>query len=161
MAHVAAFRRIQVIDIRAAPESIPNVEFIQLNLMSIDDSYTEYCDSISSLHAIEHFGLGRYGDPIDSEGHIRGLDNIYKMLKPNGKFYFSVPIGPLRVEFNAHRVFSIGYLLDLFSRLYRIDSFSFVGDDGKLYENVALTSDIVDTNCGCKYGCGIFEMTKL
>ena len=32
----------------------------------------EPVDSVSCLHAIEHFGLGRYGDPIDVFGHIKG-----------------------------------------------------------------------------------------
>jgi len=28
-------------------------------------------ESIVLLHALEHFGLGRYGDPIDPEGHLK------------------------------------------------------------------------------------------
>jgi hypothetical protein len=32
-----------------------------------------YCDSLSCLHALEHFGLGRYGDPIDPRGHEKGI----------------------------------------------------------------------------------------
>lgn len=28
-------------------------------------------DSLSCLHTLEHFGLGRHGDPIDPEGHIK------------------------------------------------------------------------------------------
>ena len=56
--------------------------------MQLDDSFIEYCDSISSLHAIEHFGLGRYGDPIDYYGHIKAISNITKMLKKMGPYTF-------------------------------------------------------------------------
>lgn len=83
------------------------------------------------------------------------------MLRKDGKFYFSVPIGPQRIEFNAHRVFSVSYLLDCFSGKYHIDRFSFVDDKGVLHENTPLSDVAVKNNFDCIYGCGIFEMTKL
>jgi hypothetical protein len=79
--------------------------------MKLPEDMKGCCDSLSSLHAIEHFGLGRYGDPIDINGHLKAITNLHLMLKPKGKFYFSVPIGKQRIEFNAHRVFSIKYLI--------------------------------------------------
>ena len=57
------------------------------------------------MHAIEHFGLGRYGDPIDPQGYQRGIYNMTQLLKPGGRFYLSTPIGQERVEFNANWVF--------------------------------------------------------
>ena len=78
--------------------------------MLLPNDLINYYDSISSLHAIEHFGLGRYGDPIDYYGFEKAIDNISKLLEISGHFYFSVPIGPQRIEFNAHRVFSIKFL---------------------------------------------------
>ena len=161
VAHVATFREIEVIDIRNLSNTIPNIKFIQADCMSaIDSKYENYCDSISSLHAVEHFGLGRYGDPIDAEGHLKGLNNIYRMLKPKGTFYFSVPIGPQRVEFNAHRVFSIKYLLDHFEDKYDLRSFSYVDDQGDLHRDTVLNEENILNNCNCMYGCGIFFLKK-
>lgn len=161
VAHVASFREIEVFDIRAIKSSVTNIKFSRGDLM--DDSFNLYdcCDSISSLHAIEHFGLGRYGDPINYHGHILALKNIYKMLKMGGRFYFSVPIGRQRIEFNAHRVFSIRYLLDVFNGCYSLQSFAFVDDRGRLHEDVNLSADMIHSNCGCEYGCGIFELVKV
>jgi hypothetical protein len=65
-----------------------------------------YCDSLSCLHAIEHFGLGRYGDPINPIGYQRGIANMAELLQPGGTFYLSMPIGQERVEFNANWVFA-------------------------------------------------------
>lgn len=106
VAHVASFREIEVFDVRALATEIPGVVFRQCDLMgNASDRFLEYCDSLSCLHAIEHFGLGRYGDTIDPSGHISGINNMSAMLKPGGTFYLSTPIGRSRVEFNANRVF--------------------------------------------------------
>jgi hypothetical protein len=55
IAHVASFRDIEVLDIRKNEEKIENITFIQADVMKPDEKYKNYCDSISSLHAIEHF----------------------------------------------------------------------------------------------------------
>lgn len=162
VAHVASFRPIEVMDIRRLTSGIPNVKFIQCDLMvDLNSNMTDYCDSLSCLHALEHFGLGRYGDPINYNGYLLGLENLYKIIEKGGKFYFSVPIGPQRIEFNAHRVFSLEYLLSLIIDKYHIDHFSFVDDKGNLHENVTIDNEKVRENFGCRYGCGIFEMTKI
>jgi len=127
----------------------------------LEENLVGCCDSLSCLHAVEHFGLGRYGDPVRYDGYALGLDNLYRMLKEGGKFYVSVPIGPQRIEFNAHRVFSVGYLLKCFEGRYLVDQFSFVDDRGDLHEDVALSESDVQKNFGCVYGCGIFELTRL
>jgi SAM-dependent methyltransferase len=112
VAHVAAFRQLKVIDVRPIASKIPNVEFIQADLMGkLRDDLLCSCDSLSCLHALEHFGLGRYGEPVQYDGDILGLNNLFRILKPQGKFYISLPIGPQRIEFNAHRVFSLSYLV--------------------------------------------------
>lgn len=161
IAHVASYREIEVFDIRPLSISIPNVTFVQANLIELSPSMIDYTDSISSLHALEHFGLGRYNDPIDPHGHTKALENIFKILESGGKFYFSTPIGPQRIEFNAHRVFSIKYLLNIFADKYAMNSFSYVDDKGDLYSDVELTDNNIDNNFNCQFGCGIFELTKL
>jgi len=162
VAHVAAFREIIVFDIRPLESNIPNVKFKCADLMTDPkEELVDFCDSLSCLHALEHFGLGRYGDPINYDGYLCGLENIYRILKKGGKFYLSVPIGPQRLEFNGQRVFSLSYLLSLLQDHYQIDHFSLVDDKGDLDENVELTPDKIESNFDCRYGLGIFEMTKI
>ncbi len=161
VAHVASFREIEVFDIRPLESTVTNVKFIQSDFTNIDPNLENYTDSISCLHAIEHFGLGRYNDTLDKDGHLKGLNAIYKTLKKEGIFYFSTPIGNQRIEFNAHRVFGIKYLLDLFENKYKILSFSYVDDKGDLYKNVELTNTMISQNLDCNYGCGIFILKKI
>ncbi len=161
VAHLACFREVEVFDIRKLESKVRNIIFRQMDFTANNFNLINYCDSVSCLHAIEHFGLGRYGDKIDYYGYLKGLDNIYRLLKPNGKFYFSTPIGKQRIEFDAHRVFSVGYLIQLFKDKYSIDSFSYVDDNGDMYPSQTLTPEQIENNFNCNYGCGIFEMTKL
>lgn len=160
IAHVATFRKIEVMDIREINESIPNVVFIRADIMSDNPDLSNYCDSISCLHTIEHFGLGRYGDPVDVNGHIKGLNNIIKMLKKDGRLYLSTVIGPQRIEFDAHRVFSVKYLFDWLKNDFSIERFTYIDDDNNFHPSAVLSDKNISDNFGCNYGCGIFELIK-
>ena len=160
VAHVASFREIEVLDIRPMQEMISNVVFKQADITSVDSIPSNYCDSISSLHAIEHFGLGRYGDNIDPEGHLKGFSNIATILKSGGTFYFSVPMGIQRIEFNAHRIFGMPYLMNWVTKDFTISSFAYIDDKCILHENVTLNKDNINNSFGCNHGCAIFELIK-
>ncbi len=160
VAHIASFREIEIFDIRPIKSTVKNIVYKQANLMLLPDNMRECTDSLSSLHVIEHFGLGRYGDPIDVDGHLKAINNLHSMLIPNGRFYFSVPIGKQRIEFNAHRIFSVKYLLQILDDRFTIAGFHYIDDKGDLFENVNLSEDSVGHNFNCSYGCGIFELIK-
>lgn len=117
VAHVASFRQIEVFDVRPISSMIPGVVFSQADLMEVPELVREehegYCDSVSCLHTIEHFGLGRYGDPIDILGYEKGITNLASLIKPGGTLYLSTPIGIERVEFNANRVFNPHTIIDV------------------------------------------------
>ena len=160
IASVSVFRTIEVFDIRPVSYSLPNVVFRQADLMDTGRVPADYCDSLSSLHAIEHFGLGRYGDPVNINGHKTAIESIYQMLKPGGRFYFSVPIGKQRIEYDAHRVFSVSYLLELFQSKFEVDRFSFIDDENTLHENAELNNELLARVNQFTFGCGIFELIK-
>jgi len=105
VAHLASFREVTVADIRPNHAQIANIRFVQANLMCPAPEMIEGFDSVSCLHTLEHFGLGRYGDPIDALGYVHGLGNIARLVGHGGTLHLSVPIGIERVEFNAHRIF--------------------------------------------------------
>lgn len=161
VAHVATFRTIEVFDVRTLVSKTDNIIFHQMDLTVENPDYSNYCDSLSCLHALEHFGLGRYGDKIDPDGHIKGFNNMSKILKKNGVFYFSVPISThQRIEFNAHRIFSLPYILELITPIYEIIDFSFIGDDGNLIPHAELSKESINNSFNLSFGCGIFILKK-
>ncbi|HVZ94163.1 MAG TPA: DUF268 domain-containing protein [Phycisphaerales bacterium] len=163
VAHVASFCPIEVIDIRPLRSSAQNISFRQQDMMAERFDLADYTDSLSCLHALEHFGLGRYGDPVRADGHMLGWRNLHKMLRRGGKFYFAVPIGEhQRVEFDAHRVFSVPYIVEkMIEGLYGLESFHYVDDPGELHRDADPRSAEARRSFGTTYGCGIFELTKL
>jgi 23S rRNA U2552 (ribose-2'-O)-methylase RlmE/FtsJ len=104
--HVAASRKISVIDIRPIKKRIPNVEFIKADIL--DFKGRNKFEIVTSLHTLEHIGLGRYGDPIDPKGHVLCFDALAKLLLPKGQLVVSFPIdSKTRVEFNGQRMIGI------------------------------------------------------
>ena len=73
---VASFREIDVVDIRPLDNIIHNINFKRFDIMNNVHELEGKYDYITCLHAIEHFGLGRYGDPIDPDGHIKGISKF-------------------------------------------------------------------------------------
>lgn len=161
VAHVASFRKIDVMDVRKLQDSgHENINFIQADLMKKNNKNFKITDSISCLHAIEHFGLGRYGDPIDPDGHKKGFNNILSMLKIGGLMYISFPIANNNeVHFNANRVFSPK---DIFtwaedSGCIKLKRFDYVDDNGNLHQNINIESESIDII----HGCGIYTFKKI
>jgi len=161
VAHVASFRQIHVVDIRPLKVAMPNITFMQCDLMHIAPELIGTADSVSCLHALEHFGLGRYGDPIDANGYQLGLEGLTNLLCAGGVLYLSVPIGRQRIEFNGHRIFAIETILALTRARFSLRQFSFIDDSDRLHTNVPLTAPDVAASFGLDNGCGIFELVKL
>jgi Caenorhabditis protein of unknown function, DUF268 len=130
---LSVFREVEVLDIRPQHETISNVKFHQLDLMlPLPEKWIDSTPSLSCLHTIEHFGLGRYGDAIDPEGHLKGLAQLKKMVMPSGLLYLSTPIGPQRIEFNAHRIFAPETVLSWFDDGWEIVKCAVLGDDNQM-----------------------------
>lgn len=159
--HLAVFREVEVLDIRPQPHAIRNVAFRQLDLMEeLPEAWVGCTDSLSCLHTIEHFGLGRYGDSIDPTGYQKGLGQLKRMVKPGGSLYLSTPIGPQRVEFNAHRIFAAETLVGWFGDGWEIERFAYLDDSGKLHEDVDLRTADLKNHLGCQTGLGIVAARK-
>lgn len=163
VAHVASFRDVEVFDVRPISSRIPGVVFKQADLMrsdSLPDFAEGYCDSLSCLHAIEHFGLGRYGDPVDPSGHERGIANMARLLKTGGTFYLSTPIGRERVEFNANRVFDPRTIVRLVEgHGLKLERLMVIASGGSVQE-VQTTSESLRSLAEARYNLGVFVFAK-
>ena len=161
VAHVASFREIEVLDVRNMRScGHENIIFRRRDIIEEADLEIGICDSISCLHALEHFGLGRYSEPIDPEGHLKGFKNLVRMLEVGGRLYLSVPLGRGdEVHFNAHRVFHprsvLAWPVDADGRL-ELERFDFVDDQGFLHRDI----DVADAEGRAVFGCGIYTFRK-
>lgn len=162
VAHVASFRELEIFDVRPVKTIIPRVLFRQADLMNMLSDFDEYCDSLSCLHALEHFGLGRYNDPVDTTGVEKGLKNMFALLKPNGVFYLSVPVGIERVQFNANWILNPVRLVRLAADnslvLFSISRFK-NNVDGFIEHNDNFESVLLELS-GLNYSLCVFRFRK-
>lgn len=151
--HLAVFREVEVLDIRPMTEEVPGVRFHQLDLMEpLAAEWLQCTDSLSCLHTIEHFGLGRYGDPLDPQGHERGVRQLQAMVRPGGRLYLSTPIGPPRVEFNAHRIFAASTVFGWFDEGWAIDRLAVLDDDLRMINGPSRSAANLESHFGCQTG---------
>lgn len=156
VAHVlAAGIEVSLIDIREFPWEVEGLHTVIDDATDLKQVPDESVESLSALCSLEHFGLGRYGDPIDPEACFRCFEQIQKKLKRGGKLYIAVPIGKERVEFNAHRVFYSSTIIEAFSSLELVE-FSCTAA-GKIEYNVDIHKyDEHSSNGDYRYGLFYF-----
>lgn len=150
--------RVVFIDIRPLTLELNNYEGKAGSIVALpypDGSLS----SVSSLHVIEHIGLGRYGDPLDPDGSSKACAELVRVLAPGGKLYISVPIGESRVQFNGQRVFSIEDVVAMFLGLELLE-LSIVDTTGEFSENVSMAGVALQKGQGLDYGLGMFIFSR-
>jgi hypothetical protein len=140
------------VDIRPCGLSYPGLEELPGSVLRLPFA-DRAVSSVSSLHVVEHIGLGRYGDPLDPAGMRKALAELARVVAQGGSLYVSTPVGRSRVCFNAHRVSAASDVVDWTGLPLR--SFAAVRDDGKLVEDAAF-SDV----SGADYALGLFRFTR-
>ena len=143
---------VTVIDVRKFPGETENLHTIVDDATYLRQIPDESIESMSALCSLEHFGLGRYGDPIDPEACFKCFDAIQRKMKKGGKLYISVPVGSDRVEFNAHRIFYASTIIECFPDMELLE-FSCC-EDGKMEYHVDIhkyDEDKVDYRMGLFY----------
>ena len=102
------------IDARPTHIRLANLEYRQGEAQALPLA-DETAPMVTSLHAPEHFGLGRYGDTLDNRGVERAVEEYLRVLRPGGHLAISMPIGPEAcIQFNAARVYSRELMRSLF-----------------------------------------------
>ena len=118
----------EFIDVRPVEFPLPGLSCggMDLTKLPIADNSLE---SISSMHVIEHIGLGRYGDKLDAQGDIQAAKELRRVLEPGGTLLFVAPMNEKpRVNFNAHRIYSFAQVSELFYGL-SMEEYCFLHDD--------------------------------
>ena len=150
---LSAFVSLLFVDFRPLQARLPNLDSIAADITRLPFADASV-QSLSSLHVVEHIGLGRYGDRLDPDGWRNALGELARVLAPGGRLYLSTPVGRERVCFNAHRVFSPMSIAGALPGL-KVERFATVDDDGNYMDNAELTG-----TGNMNYGCGMFCFTK-
>jgi hypothetical protein len=161
ISHLLSFLdHVNYIDIRPLPYEINSLHFIQSDAMNLENIQDEAIESLSSFHALEHFGLGRYGDPIDPDGYRKAIKAFERVLQKGGHLYLGVPIGQEnKLIFNAHRIFKPSTVVHLFSDL-KLIQFATVRSDNLFWDEVEVSSIKEIEKEIPEYSCGLFEFVK-
>jgi len=153
IAHILLFSKVCYVDVRPLKAEIKGLDFKQGSVLSLpfqDNSI----QSLSCLHVIEHVGLGRYGDLVDPEGYIKAAKELIRVLGYGGTLLISVPVGRMRLCFDAHRIFDPQVIVNIFSEL-KLQEFLLIDDNNKILSNASF-----DDARNCNYGCGLFVFKK-
>ncbi len=152
---VSAFIPVKFYDYRPTHVKLNNLTSEKGDLLSLPFENNSI-NSISCMHTVEHIGLGRYGDPIDSDGDLKAISELKRVLAIGGNLLFVVPIGQPKIIFNAHRIYSYEQILNYFSDLKLLE-FALIPDNPKNGILYNPEQKIINQQ---KYGCGCFWFTK-
>lgn len=83
---------------------IKAASFEEFNKM-INDNNFQLFDFIGSYSAIEHQGLGRYGEKLHPEGDLEAIDLYHCILKKGGYLYLGLSIGRDHLVYNWKRIY--------------------------------------------------------
>jgi hypothetical protein len=150
---LTCIKRVIFIDIRPLELDVHGYEGRTGTLLELpfEDSSIK---SISSISVIEHVGLGRYGDPLDPDGMSKACAELVRVLAPGGSLLIGVPVGKMRICFNAHRIVPATKLIEMMKGLSLV-SFSVVDDAGHYHESA--TPEQYDQ---AEFANGLFHFTK-
>jgi SAM-dependent methyltransferase len=153
---VSAFVPVEFYDFRPAPVLLSNFTSASADLTRLDLPDNSVA-SLSSMHVIEHIGLGRYGDPLDPDGDLKAIRELCRVLAPGGDLMVAVPVGRARIQFNAHRVYDDAEFRSYFAGLELVE-FSLI-PDGDVPVGLIQDAprDLVDAQV---YGCGCYWFRK-
>jgi hypothetical protein len=144
------------VDIRPLPNPPEGLLFLQDDATLLHKIADGSLPSLSSLHAAEHFGLGRYGDAIDPLACFTFMRTLARVLADRGRLYFAVPVGRERVYFNAHRVFDPRRVERLFCEAgLRVEERAVITGEGVLIANVSWCDHLADEEA-----CGLWIFSK-
>ena len=155
---LSAMTKVKFVDIRPLVAQLSNLECLKGSILDLPFE-DESVESLSTLHVIEHIGLGRYGDPIDPMGAEKASKELVRVLSVGGHLYISIPVGTPRVQFNGLRTFSPREVIDLFSDL-KVLKTAYVDNHGKFYDSVDFNLVTFEEKLGSDFALGCFMFQK-
>ncbi|HEX2696890.1 MAG TPA: class I SAM-dependent methyltransferase [Anaerolineales bacterium] len=85
------------VDLRPYPYSVPNLTFMLGDFFDLELEEQSF-DVVLAISAVEHVGLGAYGDrKLDQTSDQAMVGKFFRLLKPGGQLILTVPFGSFKV----------------------------------------------------------------
>jgi len=147
-----AHYNVTTIDIRKREAILDNETTVTCDAKKLVFENNSF-DAVISLCALEHFGLGRYGDEFDPDADIKAFGEMFRVLKPGGILIFSTTVTRAKpsIAFNAHRIYSYEMIREFCEGLELEDEKFYSHETGGFcpLENVTKLEGVWDVYCGC------------
>jgi SAM-dependent methyltransferase len=144
--------KVMTVDIRKR-EAFSDNEVVLTSDAKRLDIRSESFDVVVSLCALEHFGLGRYGDEFDIDADKKAFNEMIRVLKPGGMLVFTTTItrAAPSIVFNAHRIYDYEMIKALCHGLELREENFFSYEMGKFcsLDQVSNLPKVWDVYCGC------------
>jgi SAM-dependent methyltransferase len=147
-----ASHQVTTVDVRDRPAASPRERVLTCDATRLslpDDSF----DAVVSLCAIEHFGLGRYGDSFDLDADRKAMGEMIRVLKSRGVLVFTTAVTQAKpvIAFNAHRIYGMEMIRELCRGLREKESRFYSHALGRYCAEDQITSEPAtwDVYCGC------------
>lgn len=146
--------KVTTLDVRKRETSLDNETVLTSDAKQIDLPSNSF-DAVVSLCALEHFGLGRYGDEFDLDADKKAFKEMVRVLKPDGILVFTTGItrAAPSIAFNAHRIYDYAMIRAFVSEMkLKLGEEAFfshkIGRSIPL-EQVSNLPAVWDVYCGC------------
>jgi SAM-dependent methyltransferase len=147
-----AHYNVTTIDVRGRTALLDNEKIVTSDAKELrlpDDTF----DAVTSVCALEHFGLGRYGDDFDLDADGKAILEMTRVLKPGGHLIFTTQITRSRpsIGFNGARIYSYEMIRSLCTGLTCVEE-TFFNKDLSRYcrlEEIRTKPKHWDVYCGC------------
>jgi len=144
--------RVVGVDLRPFPLTHSNLRFFQGEFEECGFPEAEF-DAVVAVSAVEHCGLGAYGESARERGDRRVVDEIFRVLKPGGRLLLTVPVGRAG-ETSWYRVYDRAGLRTLLSRfdVLKCEYYVAVGRQRWLPATEDEIADVDSTSGGSVHG---------
>lgn len=95
--NLSAFLPVEFYDYRPVNLTLSNLKSGHADLTDLKNFEDNSISSLSCMHVVEHIGLGRYGDKVDTEGDIKSINELKRVCAIGGSILFVVPVGKERI----------------------------------------------------------------
>jgi SAM-dependent methyltransferase len=148
------------IDLDPYPLRHPDLRFVRADFLDQPFEAAAF-DAVVALSAVEHCGLGAYGEAPYERGDERAMARIFEVLKPGGRLLLTVPYGRAG-QTSWYRVYDHAGLARLLGAFRIADAEYYVGIGRQAWRPASpeQLAEVDSVECGFAQGVACIDAVK-